>query len=240
MKTLIILSTLLLFSSCAFHSGSIISTPNSSPVYSKDIAIGVSQTNKFLWMGGVSKDALIFEAKQNMIKNRYLEGAEEYNNISIDIKNSFFLGLVQTTKVTVIADVVAPKDSLTQSNYSELYLSKLTGSSFNDSLFAVGDSVIYNRENYGEIISFEGKKKDKARIKYTTKRGNQKSKTAKLNGLYCLKAEYNGLSLGDELYKCEIIGFGRDGLIVKSGDENLYFPYKQSNQGVQNKSSTEE
>jgi hypothetical protein len=230
---------LLLLSSCAFHSGSITSTPNSSPVFSKDIAIGVSQTNKFLWMGGVSKDALIFEAKQNMIKNRYLVGTEEYNNISIDIKNSFFLGLVQTTKVTVIADVVAPKDSLTQSNYSELYLSKLTGSSFNDSLFSVGDSIIFNRKSYGEIIGFEGKKKNKARISYTTKRGSQKSKLFKLDLLYCIKEEYKGLKLGDELYKCEIMGFGRDGVIVKSGDSNLYFPYSEAIKSIQNKSKSE-
>jgi hypothetical protein len=179
-------------------------------------------------MGGVSKDALIFEAKQNMIKNRYLVGAEEYNNISIDIKNSFFLGLIQTTKVTVIADVVAPKDSLTQSNYSELYLSKLAGSSYIDNLFIIGDSVIYNRVKYGELIGFEGSKKNKARIKYTTKRGSQKTKSIKFKDLYSIKPEHNGLKLGDDFGKGKIIGFGKEDLIVKIGDEFFYFFYRKS------------
>lgn len=228
MKLLFFVSIAFLISSCAaFHSGELTLSTNHAPVVHKDIAIGVSKATKILGLGGSSKDALVFEARQKMIRNRPLVNAEQFNNVSVDIKNTFYLG-VQVTKVTIIADVVEPKDSLSQNSYSELYLKKSLSQNHNiDELFSIGDSVLFNRKKSAELISFEGEIDSKARIKYYTKNGDTRTKIIKLNNLYAIIPSYNEYKLGDRLSGGEIIAFGKKGAIVKIENDNLFFPYAE-------------
>jgi hypothetical protein len=68
-------------------------------------ASGSSSTTKILGIGGLSKDALVADAKRNLLENYPLKENQTLANISVDFKNSYFL-IVYLTKVTVTADIV--------------------------------------------------------------------------------------------------------------------------------------
>ncbi len=72
-----------LISSCSTHFGSM-STPllDEDYVY-EDIAFGVSQTNHFFGIGGLSKDAVVLEAKRQLFLNRPLSKNESYANFRV-------------------------------------------------------------------------------------------------------------------------------------------------------------
>jgi hypothetical protein len=225
MKLLPSLFIVLILSSCAFHNGSLNTSTNDEPVVHKDIAIGVSQTIKIFGIGGVSKDALIFQARQNMINYRPLESEEEFNNVSIDIKNTFLL-IGQKTKVTIIADVVEPKDSVSQSSYTDLYLRKSrNGMEHIDTLLTIGDTVIFNVENSGVLLSFDGKNKRKGTVQYYSKNGAIRTKRIKLNNLYVAVPSYNDLLLGNKFATGIIVAFGKKGVIVKDNEGYSMFSY---------------
>lgn len=234
MKITLLVCAGLILSSCAFHSGTYSSTPLEQPMYYKDIALGVSSAKRFFGIGGISKDALIYEARQNMQRNRPLEGNEIYNNTSVDIKTTH-VGFFNKTKVTVISDVLAPKDSITQESYSQHYLNTTQSITvtedlnFEDELFTIGDSVIFNLAHSAELIGFDTKGKDKAVLKYYTSSGDVRTKTVKLKRLFTIIPSYKGYSLGDHLTGGKIIAFGRTSALVQDNDGDiLHFPYLHS------------
>lgn len=226
MKPIVFFSLLLVISSCAFHTGSLNSSIPPSPVIHKDIAIGVSKTTKFIGLGGLFRDAIIFEARQNMITNRPLVGNESYNNITTDVKNMYFLCIMRT-KVTMIADVVAPKDSINQTSYSPIYLQKVTkGNERKDSLFHIGDSVFTYHGNSGVIVNFEGAKKQKARLQLSQS-GKIRTRVISLNKLFVIIPTYRGLELGFYSRNGKYIAFGREGALAFDGSSYIIDFYKE-------------
>jgi hypothetical protein len=227
MKLFLLLSVIFFTASCSFHRGSLTVSTCEFAVVHTDIAIGVSSTSKFLGIGGVSMDALIFEARKNMVKNHPLVADEQFNSVSVDIKNTYYL-IGQKTKVTVVADVIVPKDSLSQSSYSEFYLKKSFDTNYNsDDLFSIGDSIVYNHTKSAELIGFTGRENPRAIVKYYSKKGNTRTKRLRLTKIFTVIPGYNGFKLGDRLGEGSIIAFGKEGAIVKLENSNVYFPYSE-------------
>ncbi len=101
--TVLILS----FTSCAIHSGMMtgnaaISDGNFKVV---KVATGTAKATKVFGLGGLGKDALVFEAKKNLLTNYPLKEGQALANVTVDFKNSFII-IINVEKVTVTADIV--------------------------------------------------------------------------------------------------------------------------------------
>lgn len=97
----------IVFSSCAIHVGTItgdasISTNNFKMVR---MAEGTATTTKIFGLGGLGKDALVNEAKKDLLQNNPLKDGQALANVTLDFKNSYVL-FVNKQKVTVSADIV--------------------------------------------------------------------------------------------------------------------------------------
>jgi len=235
-KLLIPLSFILLLSSCAVHQGMISSSSLNRPVKYNDMAYGVSQTNQILGLGGLSKDALILEAKKELINNRPLKQNETYANFTVDFKRSFFPFYSQV-KATMSADVVSFTDDLQSDPYSEQYKSKLAHKSLVNKLFEIGDSVYLDHHKQGVIISIEDI--DRVRVLFKTKNGNTKTKILSVKKIYTCEKSYKGYKAGDMYLftsnikgnmvetSARIILLGMKEIIVRTGTGKLKrFEYK--------------
>lgn len=192
-KLLAILIPVVILSSCAMHHGTISSSSINRSVKYEDIAYGVSYSNKYFGFGGVSQDALILDAKRELVKSRPLQANEEYANFTIDFKWTFFPFFVKT-KVTVSADVIKfLNDSLTDP-YSAKYKNKLMGKMISNELFQLGDSVIFDKSNKGVLISFE--RNNDVRVVYQTKKGRTRTKSLSIYDIYTKHKEYKGYKVG--------------------------------------------
>ena len=97
----------ILFSSCAFHVGNmtgstILSTNNFK--YIKFVK-GEAKTIKLFGIGGLEKEALIAEAKNDLIQKYPLKDGQALANITIDFKTTLKILIIET-KVTITADIV--------------------------------------------------------------------------------------------------------------------------------------
>lgn len=97
----------LLLSSCAFHYGNMTSSASLSANNFKivKLAKGSATATRIFGLGGLGKEALVAEAKADLLQNYPLKDGQALANICVDFKNSFIL-FVNTTKATVTADVV--------------------------------------------------------------------------------------------------------------------------------------
>jgi hypothetical protein len=95
-----------LFSGCAFHSGHVTTAPYGANFTYLEQAFGQAKTLKVLGIGSINRNALINEARQAMMANRPIATNEGYANVSVDIKNGYYL-LFSKTTVTVSADIIA-------------------------------------------------------------------------------------------------------------------------------------
>ncbi len=106
----LVLSITILFSSCAAGlTGAMSNSANLSANnfnYVKRDLQGKSQATYVLGIGGMKKEAIVNEAKKNMLENNPLKNDQTLANITVDFKYSTFLGVVSTTKCYVTADVV--------------------------------------------------------------------------------------------------------------------------------------
>jgi len=110
LRSFLILSITLLFSSCAAGltgamSGSAALSTNNFTYAQKNIQ-GKSQATYVLGIGGMKREAIVSEAKENMLANYPLKDGQAVANVVVDFKQSFFLGIVITVKCSVSADVV--------------------------------------------------------------------------------------------------------------------------------------
>ena len=87
-------------------------------------AFGSAQANYFMGVVGNKHDALVLEAKINMMKNFPLDSNQYYANYTVDFRKKNLL-VVQSAIVTVSADIVQEKSSPSEDNYTEAFKSKL-------------------------------------------------------------------------------------------------------------------
>lgn len=104
----------LLFSSCAVHSGLTRNSNNNTTevVLSKknfhvlERVHGESQATYIFGIGGLTKNALISEARENMLlKSNMVGSSKAIINETVEIRNSFF-PIVRTYKVMVSAYII--------------------------------------------------------------------------------------------------------------------------------------
>lgn len=104
-----ILTTLLLsFSNCALHSGymqSSASLNSNNFTYIKRDVQGSASTLYVLGIGGLSKTALVNEAKNNLLNNFQLQNNQALVDITVNWKNSYYL-LVMKNECTITASIV--------------------------------------------------------------------------------------------------------------------------------------
>jgi len=195
MKRLFIASvTFYLLTSCvATHIGTLSSSSIGKTVKYEDMACGVSQTNRYFGIGGLSQDALVLEAKRKLIKNRSLMPNEEYANFTIDFKRTYWPFYTQT-KVTLSADVVRFTNDTINDPYSEKYKNKLLGGNLSNDLFTIGDSIIDKKLDDGTIISIESN--DIVRILYKTEKDKIRTKKISIKDIYSKSKPYKGYQVG--------------------------------------------
>jgi len=104
----IVSAVLLFMSGCAIHNGYTVgsvalSSNNFTTV--KKAAQGKAEATYFLGFGGLMREAIVAEAKEDLALKNQLKDNQQLANLSVDYKNSFYV-LVTKTKVTVTADII--------------------------------------------------------------------------------------------------------------------------------------
>lgn len=107
LKTIVVVVAMFFISGCATHSGLMSGSASLSSNNFKMVkfAKGEASVTKIFGLGGLGKDALVAEAKMDLIQNYPLKEGEALANITVDFKNSTIF-FVTATKVTVTADIV--------------------------------------------------------------------------------------------------------------------------------------
>lgn len=114
LRTSFIVCITVLFTSCAagltgyMNNSAALSSDNFS--YVKQDLQGMSQATYILGIGGMNREAIVDEAKQNMLENYQLKDGQTLANTTVNFKFSNFLGIVATTKCYVTADIVEFED----------------------------------------------------------------------------------------------------------------------------------
>lgn len=232
-KTLLIISLTVLLASCAtVHTGMLSTSSINKPVKYVDIAYGVAQTNRYFGFGGNCQDALVLEARRNLIKNRPLKPNEEYANITVDFKSTYWPFYIQN-KATLCADVVRFSNDTTSDPYTETYKNKLLGKLFSNDLFSIGDSIVDEKFKQGVVVSFEDN--DNVRIVYKTSKDKFRTKIMPINKIYTTNKSYKGHKVGDIFYypvpnsnperktSGKIMALGLNSLIIKDYFKNTQF-----------------
>jgi hypothetical protein len=96
-----------IFSSCAFHHGGMQSSASLTDgnFMVVKLATGRAAVTRVLGLGGVSTEALVFDAKQNLYQNFPLEQGQVLANITVDFKRGFYL-FWDNTIVTVTGEII--------------------------------------------------------------------------------------------------------------------------------------
>lgn len=108
LKLLVIVLSISLFSSCAVHNGYMKNSASLSEAnfsYVKKGISGMSYTRQVFFIGGLNKQALVDEARRNMLENNPLQPNQTLANVTVDWKYTFIV-VVSKTECTVSADVV--------------------------------------------------------------------------------------------------------------------------------------
>jgi hypothetical protein len=93
--------------SCSFHTGIMNNSVQLNQNNFKYVrnASGEAKTTKIVGIGGIEKQALVAEAKKDLLNNFPLKDGQALANIVVDFKTSIFLFLTEN-KVTVTADII--------------------------------------------------------------------------------------------------------------------------------------
>ena len=142
-----ILLSVFFFNSCAYHSG--VMTGNASLTDGNfqvvKLAVGHARVSHFLGIGGLKTDAIVFEAKQDLLRNYPLKRGQVLANVTVDFKRSYFI-LVDITKVTLTADVIDFTPINNNLKFDEINTLNLHPMDLKPVNFSLGDSVIVLRE----------------------------------------------------------------------------------------------
>lgn len=99
----------MIFSGCAFHNGQMVSSVALSSgnfFYVKKDVRGTSKATYVLGFGGLSKRALVDEAKKDLLSRNSLRDNQVLINLTVDWKKSFIFPLAITNRCIISADIV--------------------------------------------------------------------------------------------------------------------------------------
>jgi hypothetical protein len=193
----LVLSGLLLSSCARTHFGNMsVSSFNQNMVY-EEIAYGSASSTRYLGFGGKSKDALLFEARKELIRNRPLSVGEQYANITIDRKKTYGLFYVET-KLTLTADVVRFANESDSLIYSAHYQKQIEREKLkpNHYFFSVGDSVIIDPSGQSGIV-YGLTEKDRILVAFPTEDEKEKIKKYPFRQVYSRVKSKNDMKAGD-------------------------------------------
>lgn len=74
--------------------------------YVKNNIKGESTATYILGIGGLAKSTLVDDAKQKMLSENPIKDNQTLTNLTVNFKNSYYLGIYWTSKCIVTADVV--------------------------------------------------------------------------------------------------------------------------------------
>lgn len=160
-----------LATSCAYHVGNV-STGSHIDCPMRYIATGSSKSYKVLGIGGINKEALIMEAKQDLYQKFPYQKDVKLSNFSVDFQYLFVLVYFRT-KVTVSADVFdCSTDKLGTKDFRPEDRNMAIGG------FVKGDSLLYEFEGYhkGTFVKYAGN--GKFEIEYRAESGKTKTTVA--------------------------------------------------------------
>lgn len=103
------IALVLLLSGCSLHSGYMTnsaSLSSSNFSYVKTNLKGYSKAVYVFGIGGLDHDALVDEAKRNLLDTTPLKDNQALVNITLSWKSSFVIPLVITRRCTITADIV--------------------------------------------------------------------------------------------------------------------------------------
>ena len=69
-------------------------------------AFGKSEATYIFGIGGLNREGLVREAKNNLIQNNPVKDGQTLVNFTVDQEKSFYLGIVWTHKVIITADIL--------------------------------------------------------------------------------------------------------------------------------------
>ena len=110
MKNLSLLLLLsIMFSSCfSLHSGYLtgVAPPIENNFKYAGNVMGKAQATYILGIGGLLREGLVREAKNNLIANNPIQDGQTLVNFTVDKETSYYLGIVWTHRVIVSADIL--------------------------------------------------------------------------------------------------------------------------------------
>ncbi len=96
------------------------------------LAQGTAKSVRILGIGGLSKKALVFEAKKDLYSNFPLKKGQVFANMSVDVTNRFIL-VYHETLVTISADIIDFTDASSSEKENQHLHNKRT--------YQIGDTV---------------------------------------------------------------------------------------------------
>jgi hypothetical protein len=200
-------------SSCAIHNGYMNNSASLSQAnfsYVGNEISGTASTMRVFGIGGLNKQAIVAEAKRNMLKNHPLKENQALANITVNWKLGFYL-IVVNDKCTVTADIVEFKsglstkkedltttsNDLTEENNNEIVKDSIINEIAKDpkyiiletSNFKVGDSVeidqYYAPPILGVIVKIENNRY--YYVSYKSKYGGKRTIKVKAKQLKKIK-----------------------------------------------------
>lgn len=142
MKPLLSLTIIVFLSGCAFHSGMMTANPEYiKPEYELKSTVRASaKSTRIFSIGGLGKEALVAEAKDNLYEFYPLRNQEAYVNLSVDFRDFIFL-FYHRTKATITADIIGTVNASEEdTTYQSLFIQKQANAR-RIGIFKVGDEV---------------------------------------------------------------------------------------------------
>ena len=219
-RLFIILVFMIMFSSCTTFQGSLSSSFINRSVKYEDVAMGIAQIDKYFGFGGLSHEAMVFEARRSLIENRPLKPNEAYANYTIDFKNTYII-FIHSIKVIITADVIKFSDDSTKKPLSDKYASIMINKHSSNELFQIGDSVLEKNLTKGTILSFSTD--STVWFLYKTKNNRFKTNNVSIKEIFTTTKSYKGLKTNDPFtfismerkVPSKILGLGLNTLLIK-------------------------
>ena len=155
-------------------------------------------------IGGLSKDAIVYEAKTNLMHNRPLKKGEYYANVTVDFKRTAIL-FYASNEVFLHADVLTAHPDTTQATtepVTENNNALISYVNTKQDSFYLGENIVYRLADDGGVFAYKTFKiesftyKDKAVLKALS--GKEKNIVIDVDMLiYAKDRERKGFKSGD-------------------------------------------
>lgn len=122
MKKISMILSLFALSSCAFHNGTFLGSASitNNQFRIAGMAMGTAETSYLLGLGGLSKQALVFEAKKDLYSKYPLTKGMALGNVTVDFKTTWLL-FVFKRKVQITADIIDFNPATLNVSYQGFY-----------------------------------------------------------------------------------------------------------------------